>query len=681
MEGTSLLFDKSLVLGYIPLFSDLGLFEKKLVIDSLEVVQYSKGETIYRQDEPPGAFYCIITGRVRIFVDKDGRQETLEDIHRGKYFGFISLLTGEPHSVSAVAVNDTVIARISKDRFEKVLKRIPRLAIDLSSMLSRRLKRKDVHPKSIFESTILSVYADPFIERDSALYSLNLALSLKKETGKRVILVDLAARNSVIRAALHIEQGPCAINLGQLSSKEDIFRNIVRNKEGIDVLRVGYNPQSLSQAPALTALLTLLVNDYHYCLLHLPQDFGPEAFKILAQSDVVHLLTAPEADSVRRLSKLIEISGILGKQHLKKNVRLLVVEEKGTHGKGKVLSVYQEELLFRLPVFATLPPQPQGEPLLVTREPLAPYSKAIRRISRQLGEVVVGLALGSGSAMGLSHIGVLQILEEEGIPVDIVSGSSIGAMIGAFWAAGYSAGEIETIILKNNKKAYLFGLDDLVFPLRGLIRGRHVRSFLRRYLGAKTFRDMKRPFYAVACDARTMEKTVFESGKLIDAVVASLSIPGVFSPCRIGGKFFIDGGIIDPLPVDALVSAGARKIIAVNVLPSHEEMTRTYFLSLEKRTKPDFQKQGILRYPWYFFRSRFEEWLDPNIFGIIVSSVLSMQYVMAQWRSYGQFDVYLHPDMSGISWSNFEHAGELIERGRREAKSRISQVRALIHNE
>ncbi|MFA5039369.1 MAG: patatin-like phospholipase family protein [Candidatus Omnitrophota bacterium] len=672
-----LFLDKSLIFEHIPLFADLDAREKELVYSAMEVVQYRPSEIIYSQGDSPDAFYCILTGRVQIYAQRDGAEETLEHIYRGKYFGFISLLTGEPHSVSARAVNDTAIVRISREKFEKILRQIPRLAIDLSQMLSRRLKRKDLHHKSIFESTIVSIYGDPLIAGDAALYALNLAVSLRKETQKKVILVDLQHEDSPIRRVLGISASSCYLAWEQFFNSADVFRNIVRTDTGIEVLGVCGHKGASDVAP-LIALLTTLVNDYHYCLLHVPPDFGPQAFKVLAQSDAVHLLTAPDVDSVRRLSRLFEMSGLLDKAMPRKKLRLLVVEEQESHGRGRKLSICQEESLFRLPVFATLPPQSEDDPFLVSFNPLTPYARCVRRISRQLGEVLVGLALGSGSAMGLAHIGVLETLEEEGVAIDMVCGSSIGALIGALWAAGYSAGEIHTIILRNNKKRYLLGPDDLTFPLRGLIRGRHVKSFLKRYLGKKTFCDLKMPFRTVACDCRTMKRVVFESGRLVDAVMASISIPGVFAPYSLGGKYYMDGGIVDPLPTDVLVNAGARKIIAVNVLPSPDEIARTYELSVQKRVSPDFLKQGVLRYPWYYFRHKLQEWMDPNIFGVIVSTIQSMQYLMAEMRCLNPFDVCLHPDMTGVCWSDFEHAEDLISRGRKEAVDHLPQIRNLI---
>jgi len=677
MEQPTLLFDKALIFRHIPLFAGLNPFERRMVFDALEIVDYKSGETIYRQGDPPDAFYCIISGRVEVFVEKGGSPDTLEHIHRGKYFGFISLLTGEPHSVSARAVNDTVMARIPADKFKSILHRIPRLAIDLSQMLSRRLKRRDMHPKAIFESTIVSFFGDALTKDDTALYALNLAIGLKEQTAKKVVLVDFSGGNSLIAKVLGLGAHGAVLPKDLAYHPTKAFDFILHTQMGIDVLFTEVKAPVTTDATAFISLVTMLVNDYHFCLVHLPHDFGPQVFKILSQSDIVHLVMAPEADTLKKMSRLLDMTGLLRENSFKKKMRLVVVEEKETHGKGRKLFLSLEESVFHLPIYATLPPQDIDRPILVPDDPLAPYSRVIRRVARQMGEVLVGLALGSGSAMGLAHIGVLQVIEEEGIPIDMISGSSIGAMFGAFWAAGYSAGEIQTIVLKNNKKSYLFGFDDLMMPLRGLIRGRHIASFLKKYLGNRTFYDLKMPFRIVACDCRSMKQTVFDSGRVIDAIVASISIPGVFAPHAIGGRFYIDGGVVDPLPTDVLVEAGAKKIIAVNVLPSPEEIERTYDLLQKKRVKPDFQKQGIWRYPWFFFRHRFHEWLDPNIFGIIVSTVQSMEYLLAQVSSLSQSDVVLHPDMTGISWSCFEHAEELICRGRQEARRCLSQIQSL----
>ncbi len=675
MNRSSYLFDKSLIFKQIPLFSKLNFFKRKLVFDALEIFEYKRSEVIYREGDPPDAFYCIVTGRVEIFTEKDGCECTLEYIHRGKFFGFISLLTGEPHSVSARAVNDTVIAKISKEDFDTILKNIPSLAINLSQMLSRRLKRKDLHPKLVFESTIIAVYGDVPIQHDTARYALNLALGLKNETNKRVILVDTANQDSLICSSLGLNPDEGFKASGQFFHTEEVMRHIVKDAKGIDVFRVKPERKDESLAPFLISLLTMLVNDYHYCIVHLALDFGEQAFRVLAQSDDVHLLFSPEKNSLKKMSQTMQAAGVWADAELKKKVKFIVLEESGLHGKGPRLSCEQEAALFHKPLFATMPYVEQKF-FLIDSDPNAPYSKTIRRISRQIGEVLVGLALGSGSAMGLSHIGVLKVLEDNKIPIDIISGSSIGALIGAFWSLGYSAYDIEQIILLHKNKRYFFGLDDLALPVKGLIHGRHIYSFLKKYLKNLTFRDVVRPFKIVACDCTNMRQVVFDSGRLIDAVMASISIPGVFEPYRIANHIYIDGGILNPLPTDVLVESGVKKVIAVNVLPSPVDIERTYELADQKIAENS--KMFLLNRAREALNKKVSSFLRPNIFDIIVSSVQSMEFLLARLSSLSQADVTLHPDMTSVSWYEFENAKDLIVRGEEEALLHLAEIKELL---
>ena len=189
--------DINSVLREIPLFAGLGKRERDFIRQRSVIRDYKKGEVIYHEGSAADAFYCIILGRVMIYTqDFSGRQSILEYLHRGKYFGIISLLTGETHSVTAQALNDCTLLVIPKDDFGLVLNKVPRLAIGLSQTLSRRLKRKDIHQKTIFESTIVSVFSS-YSQAGKTVYALNLALSLRKETGKSVVILDKIGRAHV----------------------------------------------------------------------------------------------------------------------------------------------------------------------------------------------------------------------------------------------------------------------------------------------------------------------------------------------------------------------------------------------------------------------------------------------------------------------------------------------------
>ncbi len=675
MEKPSFLFDKSLIFGHIPFFSDLKFFEKKLVFESIEIVEVKRSELIYKQGDPPDAFYCIISGRVEVFIDTEaGKHEVLEHLHRGKYFGFISLLTGEPHSVSVRAVNDTVLAKISKDEFLAILKSIPRLAIDLSRMLSRRLKRKDLHPKSIFESTIISVFGAQKNSDDTLVYALNLVFGLATQTHKKVIFVEVSDTENPVLKRFGIELPRAFVCEDQLYSPNDVATNIVKHEDDFYALRISCSRCKEKLASAIISLLTLLVNDYHYCVIHLSANLGKDAFKILAQSDAIHVLANADAVDIKNISKLLHESNVWTDSEFKKKIKLVVLEEKNIHGTGNKLNYQQEGSLFNQPVFATLPVCDESARFDANFSD--PYNKVIRRISRQIGEVLIGLALGSGSAMGLAHIGVLKVLEKEGVPIDIVSGSSMGALVGALWCSGYSAAQVEEIILENRNKKYLFGYDDLVFPIHGLIKGKHIHRFLRRYLKDKTFCNIRRPFKVVACDVQSMRQVVFDSGLLVDAVSASISIPGVFEPYAIAGHHYMDGGILDPLPTDILIEAGAKKIISVNVLPSPDEIERTYEI-LNKQEMQNFSHKNLLGRLIYLSHKKTTQFLRPNIFDVIVSSVQSIEYSLAQLSSLSQSDCNLHPDMTAVSWSAFENAPEIIKRGEEEAILHLNEIKEL----
>ena len=195
------------------------------------------------------------------------------------------------------------------------------------------------------------------------------------------------------------------------------------------------------------------------------------------------------------------------------------------------------------------------------------FTANLRRLGREMCGCQVGLVLSSGAARGLSHIGVLQVLEENGIEVDIVAGSSMGAYIGAVWGAGYGGREMEKFAREIEGYRGLWRLMDFaIFPRRGFLLTDRVRKRLEETIGALHFSDMARPIRIVATRLDTLERVVFSGGSVVDAVLASLAIPGICVPVMRGGIPYVDGGICDPLPVDALIDIGVRKIIAVNTI-------------------------------------------------------------------------------------------------------------------
>jgi len=175
----------------------------------------------------------------------------------------------------------------------------------------------------------------------------------------------------------------------------------------------------------------------------------------------------------------------------------------------------------------------------------------------------IGLALGSGGSKGLAHIGIVKALQENNIPIDFIAGSSIGAMVGGFYAAGLDIQRIEEIALDTNWRKLISLIDPHL--KQGLIGGERVKNFIDTYISGKKFKDCKIPFAAVATDLKTGDIVVLNKGDLSSAIRASISIPLVFKPIELNNRVLADGGLSAPVPVEIVRKMGADLIIAVNL--------------------------------------------------------------------------------------------------------------------
>ena len=185
----------------------------------------------------------------------------------------------------------------------------------------------------------------------------------------------------------------------------------------------------------------------------------------------------------------------------------------------------------------------------------APRAKAQARPGR------VALVLGGGGCRGYGHIGVLRVLQQHGLTPDIVVGSSVGALVGAFYAAGKSADEIERYGDKMSPNM----LRGWIFPRLGLFSGSGIRNFVAQHVGARAIESLPLRFAAVATDLLSGAMKVLDRGDLGLAVQASASAPGLLEPVRLGERHYVDGNLSGPVPVDAARGLGAARVVAVDV--------------------------------------------------------------------------------------------------------------------
>lgn len=182
----------------------------------------------------------------------------------------------------------------------------------------------------------------------------------------------------------------------------------------------------------------------------------------------------------------------------------------------------------------------------------------------------IGLALGGGGARGLAHIGVLKVLKKEGIPIDMIAGVSMGAFVGAFYVCGFSPEEIEEEAISFNKKKAIVKMMDLGRFGTSILKGRKIRKYLENKFKDATFKESSIPFQVIATDLESGDEIIIKKGSLSEAVRASITVPGIFPPIKINGRYLIDGGVVNPTPTDTLKDMGADIIIGVDLVMQRE---------------------------------------------------------------------------------------------------------------
>ena len=662
--------DKSFIINHASLFANLSSPEKKLILEKSEVIDYKKGSIIYKQFDPPDAFYCVISGKVRISDTVAGERELLELLHCGKYFGIISLLTGELHSVSAEAVTDSKVLRINKEDFHIILKMIPDLAIDLSRILSRRLRKKDAHGKKVFESSVISVIGATK-GAGGALYAENLAISLKQETGRSIILIKVLSDVKVASGALNLLQ----VNF---SAGSIIKGSIIKDTDsGIDILNIICDSlDNGAYANNINFLLSFLASDFHFIIVDISVLIDTDVFGILDQSDIIHLVTDYDTKSMHDAEVLIsELSQRIKYPH--DRIKVIVNADMIS----KIFSHEEVTKLLDFKVYAILPNYLGKVGKIILDEPHSGYAKAVKKIAREVGDVRIGLALSGGAAFGLAQIGVIKVFESQDIPIDAITGSSIGALIGALWACGLNSDELIKIVSElNSKKKVLALLFEPHFPRFSFSKGKRLKKFLEKHIGNRTFQDTIIPLKIVTCNLTKRQEVIYDSGKIVDAVMASIAIPGLFTPIKRDGDLVVDGGIINPIPISALTKMGIKKVIAVNVFPSPQDVG----LSIEFKSrrmeeeKKQAGKKGLFAKIKYNLGASFNKILFPNILDIIVNSIQTLEFVIAE-QDCRRANIVIRPIGVGVDWIEFFKADELIKIGEEETRKSLEALKILIN--
>ena len=299
----------------------------------------------------------------------------------------------------------------------------------------------------------------------------------------------------------------------------------------------------------------------------------------------------------------------------------------------------------------------------------------------------IGLALGSGATRGWSHIGVIEALAEAGINPDIVCGSSIGALIGG----AYVTGRLEALEAWVHKLTWreVANLADLRLSGGGLVKGARFSKFLRELYEDAEIESLAKRFVAIATDFDTGREVWLKKGSLAEAVRASLALPGLFTPARIGDRWLMDGGLVNPVPVSACRAFGAEIVIAVNLngdllrkapklvhaVPKGQNDWREV-LDGPISDIPAAMREGAGTFVERFVGVAPE---SPGYFDVVFGSIDIMQDHITRSRMAGEPpDIMLTPKSNGIGLLDFNRAGEAIEEGHRCVRRMLPAIREAV---
>jgi predicted acylesterase/phospholipase RssA len=320
----------------------------------------------------------------------------------------------------------------------------------------------------------------------------------------------------------------------------------------------------------------------------------------------------------------------------------------------------------------------------------------------------LGYALGGGAARGLFQIGVLSVLEEQGITPDIIAGTSMGSIIGAMYASGLKAKDLKQIAYGIDWRQVMRLTDIVALPRSGIIHGKRIMALLRSVLGDISFSQLQCKYAAVAADLYSGQQVILAEGSLIEAIRASISIPGIFKPVYYRGRYLVDGGLVNVVPVSVCRDLGADFVIAVNAIPDPASGVMPVFISSavsshenkgdNDESDDEMQKpiiagahvqyhesrvstidKGIRRFLLYrepglqrliarkpsaifSIRPKLVETGAPNLFEVLSQSLSIIEHRIAMENLAGA-DIAITPQENTIGFWEFHRAREAIEAG------------------
>ncbi len=546
------------------------------------------GEVLFEQGDEGDDAYILLSGRLRVAVlGPDGGRRIISELGSGEMVGEIALLADRPRTATVFAARDCELARLSRQGFETMVRRNTDAMVQVSRILvDRMVAQQSGSQRPATYSSIALVPLGPTIDM---------------ETFGR----ELVACLEVLGRTAFLSRHTVGASLG------------VKDVADID-----------DSEPAHLRLVRLLHDqeeNSEVLLFEADATWSPWTRRCIRQAD--HLVLVADADTSSELSE-IEENLVNPSQRTS-----LVLVHPNDCDRPRLTSRWLEH-----------------------RQPDAVYHVRtsdqghMNRLARTLTGNAIGLVLGGGGGKGFAHLGLLRAIEELGVPIDMIGGTSMGAPIAHLPAQGHSAAEAHEIIKKGFHK-----LLDYTLPLVSVLAGKRINRTIERFAIDWLIEDLWLPYFCLSTNITSAQPVVHRRGNLARAVRASVAIPGVLPPVPFRGDLLVDGGVLNNLPIDAMRQLNpSGPVIAVDVVPRQGPVAESDF--------------GYSVSGWGELRRRLTPWRKKSALPTLTATVLRSIVVGADRTRRKMLDddladLYINIDVSGVRMMQFDAVDEVAAIG------------------
>ena len=572
-----------------PVFQDVPREQIEQIAPLFRQESHPAGTIILHQGGYSQAVYFVSSGRLAARIQRGDSRETVAYLQPPDIFGELSFVTGRSCVCDVEVIVDAEVVLLPKEAMAQLPKQREAILRSLMRVIAGRLQETVTKGAKTPELPIVLLRNHPHWEAPRS-FAMELALSLARQTARETLLVNLGAVEA--RGICSIDHRTSACDLpttaADPNSRPHIAQKLTdwkRSFENVIFNLVG------SDMAAVSEIVKEFVN-WQGDLIGpedtIPPEMGPGRF-------VVQSAVRPTLPTLSGSQQLIYEAA----------------ESESAYHSSRPIS---------------------------TR-----FRRTVDSMARCVAGLQVGLALGGGAAWGWAHIGVLSVLEESGLPIDMISGCSMGSVVGALRCAGFTVADLKEIAdyWRTRTRRFI----EWRFWRMSLLNEKAVRKAFRRYFLDRKVNQTEIPFWANAVDIQSGKEFTIKEGPLVDCLRASISLPGLIPPFQLDSHLLVDAGVMNPVPVGLLRQMGCHFAIAVNAMAELESQTVSK------------------RYPF-------------NAFDVMSRCMFVMGHEIGQARAEQGANVVFTPRLGEITMLQFSRSPEIIERGRKAAEEHLPTILA-----